>query len=938
MELENRRKYSASQVLFYILFIVVFVGFISAEILMPSERKDVFSDVNVYDGDFAWVHDGIEEPIEQNSNSPVPSNEIMVIKTVLPEISSDRTCLCFRTSQQTFELYVDDELRMSYDTSATRIFGKNSSSTYNFCELSRDDSGKELIIKQHSDGSYSGRINDFLIGERSNLWFYLLKQYGMSTVFAAFILILGIITIVASMYVHIRLNIHPNVEHLGFAFFLAAVWLISESRFRDMIVPNASILSFMAYLMVMLLPYPVILYIDSIQKSRYRNLYTMLETLVLLNFILQIILQLLRIIDLSEMLMVSHVVIAICIISLLVTFALDIKNKSISGYRDVAFGLLFFMVMGILEIIFIYVKNVTTLGVFMCIGLIGLLGVAIARSIRDILEIEKEKQILSAEEARRRAEQMSLQMVQTLSTAIDAKDQYTNGHSLRVSEYSVMIATELGWNEKQIENLKYAALLHDIGKIGIPDTILNKPSRLTDTEYDVIKSHTTIGADILRNVTIIDDAEIVARHHHERYDGNGYPDHLEAENIPYTARIVAIADAYDAMNSRRVYRKSLPKEKIRQELVRGRGSQFDPDLLDIFIKIFDEHLNKEDEVDYIGEAVNESVESSLGGAEVLLKNFMATLSANVTTTDNVDQLTGLLMRSKGEIMISEAMRDESGCFIFMDIDNLKCINDEYGHIAGDKLLSFFGGLLLDNTENGRIIPCRLGGDEFIVYLKGYDSAASKEYVLELYKKFGEYVDKEIKYRKASLSMGLCMSSPTDTFQEVYSCADKALYFAKQNGKHKFYFYDNEEENSGNYKNVDLSELIKSLKRSGEYEGAMDVDYRVFAKLYEYVGNIKDRYAHSFKLAMITMNLPQEKVIYVDQLEQVMQLMDIAIKETIRNVDVCTRYSNIQFLVILFGADDENVSLVMDRILAKFYKSYVKNDIRPTYEIADYNLE
>lgn len=128
-------------------------------------------------------------------------------------------------------------------------------------------------------------------------------------------------------------------------------------------------------------------------------------------------------------------------------------------------------------------------------------------------------------------EKVSLQMIQTLSTTIEAKDEYARGHSHRVAEYAALIANELGWDSEEIMNLKYAAHLHDIGKIGIPDMLLNKPACLTPEEYSVIKEHTVIGAEILKNISLIPHVAEVARSHHEHYDGTGYPDGLAGENI-----------------------------------------------------------------------------------------------------------------------------------------------------------------------------------------------------------------------------------------------------------------------------------------------------------------------------------------------------------------------------------------------------------------------
>ncbi len=210
--------------------------------------------------------------------------------------------------------------------------------------------------------------------------------------------------------------------------------------------------------------------------------------------------------------------------------------------------------------------------------------------LRKNLQIEVTKQTQLAVERQRHLEELSIQTVQALAHSIDAKDEYTNGHSSRVAEYSVMLAKRLGWSDDRVESLRYAATLHDIGKIGIPDNILNKPGRLNEFEYKVIQTHTVVGSDILKNVDSIPMVSEIALSHHERWDGKGYPNGLKGEEIPEEARVVGIADTYDAMSSDRVYRVALSPERTREELVANRGKQFDPEMLDVFLAMFDEGL------------------------------------------------------------------------------------------------------------------------------------------------------------------------------------------------------------------------------------------------------------------------------------------------------------------------------------------------------------
>ena len=178
-----------------------------------------------------------------------------------------------------------------------------------------------------------------------------------------------------------------------------------------------------------------------------------------------------------------------------------------------------------------------------------------------------------------------MESIQTVRYTVEAKDTYTRGHSDRVSEYSVLIGKKLGLNEEDIRRLRIGGLFHDIGKIGVPDSILQKNGKLSDDEYSEIKNHPTIGVHILSSASMFQDILPIVKHHHERYDGRGYPSQLKGEDIPYLARIAAVADAFDAMTSRRVYRDSLPIDVVITEIEKNKGTQFDPNIAEAFLEI-----------------------------------------------------------------------------------------------------------------------------------------------------------------------------------------------------------------------------------------------------------------------------------------------------------------------------------------------------------------
>lgn len=236
-----------------------------------------------------------------------------------------------------------------------------------------------------------------------------------------------------------------------------------------------------------------------------------------------------------------------------------------------------------LKITYYLQRNLTQAPAFRVFAVLGVLWLLLA-----ILFAAME---ISTRAAQRRIQQDELiieQSISVLTKFVDAKDSYTNGHSYRVAEYSRMIAQRLGFSQEECRHLFYITLMHDCGKVAIPDSILKKPDRLTEDEYMSIMAHTTLGAELLADFTSIEGIREGALYHHEHYDGKGYPTGLKGEEIPLIARIICVADAFDAMNSRRCYQGRHSKDYILRELEANRGKQFDPKIVDCFLELIRE--------------------------------------------------------------------------------------------------------------------------------------------------------------------------------------------------------------------------------------------------------------------------------------------------------------------------------------------------------------
>lgn len=519
-------------------------------------------------------------------------------------------------------------------------------------------------------------------------------------------------------------------------------------------------------------------------------------------------------------------------------------------------------------------------------------------------------------------------MIQTLAATVEAKDAYTRGHSLRVAEYAAQLAGELGWTDTDIDNLKKAVALHDIGKIGIPDQIWNKPTRLTDDEYVLVREHTVIGAEILHDIKWIDHLSEIVRSHHERYDGSGYPDGLVGEEIPIHARIAAIADSYDAMNTRHLYRNSLSPEAIREEFLKNRGRQFDPELTDLFLRLMDEHrLNSP------AAPLSAADTSGLSAVDSTIGKFISDVMSTMKSQEDAasyDFLTRLPMRHLGERLAAEFMQEHSGHLVFIDMDNLKKINDLYGHKAGDRALKLLGGLLADYHEAA--VACRLGGDEFLLFVPEISREQISRQMRELFARFRQLTANDVEVNCASLSAGLCMCTKGDSFEECYSKADKALYYVKQNGKNQFFFYqqiDRRDLASGTGR--DLTLVAKSLHDTGTYLGALDLNYRDFARQYEYMRQLGARSDCRCYLVMVTMDIAVDTLPHIEAIEHSLACMEQAIRHTIRRVDMCTRYSAMQYLIILFEPAEAQIPKVMERVFTQYYQLYDEKSLVPRYE-------
>ena len=559
---------------------------------------------------------------------------------------------------------------------------------------------------------------------------------------------------------------------------------------------------------------------------------------------------------------------------------------------------------------------------FLCFG-----GSYVATRLYDRITKENARYLYLLDEKNNQIQRMTLQTITTIANTIDAKDEYTKGHSKRVSEYSAAIAEGLGLPEEEVQNIRSVALLHDIGKIGVPDSVLNKPGRLTDEEYQLMKQHTVTGGEILKDIGMMPGIDIGAKYHHERYDGKGYPEGLKGEDIPFIARIISVADAYDAMTSNRVYRKHLDSETVMQELKKGIGTQFDPEIAETMIQLLEKGHLKNMSEDDVAEG-REIEEATTILSRVIEKNERRAVEDML-----YDDLTSVYNRSSGEQLMKKTLREKDCCLMFMDLDHFRKTNGMSGFVRGDLFLKETVESIHRMKKD--ILISRFGGDEFVVL---FEDMAAEEEAVWLAEQFMQDIrhkaEKNKELADLSVSVGIVMGKKgKDSYASLLQKADKALYFAKEQGGGIYYFYREDVRDKGKcHSDVDLAQLLRRLKGDGDSDERFD--YEETKESFEAIKQVVRKNNEEVCLLMFTIEDKEGKSVSLEERDRVMGYLEQAILSAIRTTDIMEKYSSTQRVLVLAGLDKEAGRAIVDRILKGFFRMYDKKELVVHYDMAD----
>lgn len=499
--------------------------------------------------------------------------------------------LCMKSIDTNFAVYADDELIYDYHPKIPKRFGLSYGIYVHTVAI--PEGTKDLKVDvQPVFVNAPADLNDVVIADATQYMVRHFRRNIFSFLQCAITLLIGILFLIVGLSSALSMR-SAGIDFiaLGAACSLVGFYGFNDTLMLQVMTGHPELIRVLSYVCLIFLPFPVLSFISSVTEKSGSNIVSGMVSLCLFNFIMQLMLTRLGISDYYYLVYVSH---AIVILSFVISFIFIIQAKR---RTNVPSHLLHTVNIGLIVCIICVAIDIVRTSFFTKYSYSTFTRIAVLIFTVLMLNSLFRSQINSLNRKNKESRALVGEIAKAFAKVIDMKDNYTKGHSNRVAKYTAMLSRELGYDEETVEKHYNIALLHDVGKIGVPITILNKPGKLTDEEYSVVKSHTTNGYEVLRDISIMPDLAIGAQSHHERPDGKGYPMGLNGKNIPRVAQIIAVADCFDAMYSDRPYRKRMDFDKVVSIIKEVSGTQLAPDVVDSFLRLvekgeihpFDEH-------------------------------------------------------------------------------------------------------------------------------------------------------------------------------------------------------------------------------------------------------------------------------------------------------------------------------------------------------------
>lgn len=385
--------FSIVKIVFLVMLTGVFLYLILGETLLPQDASPGKEWCEEFEAEWILIReDGSTTEIEIPGRCDAERQEVITVQTTLPEISEYDTCMSIRSLKQEMEIYVDGELRESYSTKNARWFGKTSAVANVYLKLTPEDSGKILRIQTQTDTDYTGVFYPVYIGSKMGIWKDLFRRSGGELVVAFFTLFLGLASIICGIVLKICYHRQNELDYLGLGVFLAAVWLITNSPFRQVIFPNISIINDIPFFMIMLMPMPFLIYMNSIQNGRYRRFYLMLCVLIFVDFLVCTLLHVAGWVDFADTIVLMSGVCLLFIVLMGATVIMDMARHKSKEYPWVVVGLLGASLAACIQIALYFQRTIPFNGIILSLGLVFLLLMAVINTVKSIIFMDKEKQ------------------------------------------------------------------------------------------------------------------------------------------------------------------------------------------------------------------------------------------------------------------------------------------------------------------------------------------------------------------------------------------------------------------------------------------------------------------------------------------------------------------------------------------------------------------
>lgn len=373
----------------WIMLLGIIVFFVIGQKTFPKNNQIFDTDFKILDT--GWTVNETGEEISLPANVSVKRNQNISISNTIPDNVRSGDYICIRSSKQEINVYIDGEFRQSYTTKEGPYYGKTSAVAYMFVRLDKEDSGKELLIDTCTDSNYTGVFYPVYIGDRLGIIISFFMTAGTAAIIAMLTLVMGVICIVVGEVIKYILHKHNDLIYLGCGVFLTAVWIITNSLFRQLMFNNLSVVNDIPFLMILMLPFPFVFYVNSVQKNRYRKVYIALSTFLIIDFVVCVVLHVTRKVDYADTISVMAAICLLTIAIIGITVLCDIKNGKIKQYFWVAIGLFSAFIASCIQIGVYFLRIVDTSGIFLAFGLMLLIIASIIGTIRSIIEMDRAK-------------------------------------------------------------------------------------------------------------------------------------------------------------------------------------------------------------------------------------------------------------------------------------------------------------------------------------------------------------------------------------------------------------------------------------------------------------------------------------------------------------------------------------------------------------------